>query len=125
MTINLDIAAYNAGKPVPPTPGPTLREIFARKRVYALSSSDSRARTEMIARLRHSTWRRHEAHNKQLQHFMDRERFQQNQTWQAEYDQLRSKYNPGQQHYIDDRMDKLKDLILGRKLDKLEWQPIR
>jgi len=124
MTIDLDIAAYNAGKPVPPTPGPTLREIFARKRVYALSGNDSRARTEMISRLRHSTWRRHEHHNKQMQHFLDRERFQKNQTWQAEYDRLRSNYAPGLQPYLDDRMDKLKELIVGRKLDKLEWQPM-
>ena len=71
MTIDLDIAAYNAGKPVPPTPGPTLREIFARKRVYALSGNDSRARTDLISRLRHSTWKRHEHHNKQMQHFLE------------------------------------------------------
>jgi len=59
-----------------------------------------------------------------MQYFLDRERFQKNQQWQAEYDQLKSAHVPGVQPFIDDRLDKLRDVILGRKLEKLEWQPV-
>ena len=75
-------------------------------------------------RLRQSTWRRAESHNKQLQHFLDRERYQQNASWQSEYDRLRSTYTPGLQPYVDDRMQALGEMIAGRKLDKLQWQPM-
>ena len=119
MTIDLKLAAYTTSKPTP-----TVKEIFARKRVHALSGNDSRARLELLAKIRQSTWRRHEHQNKQMQYFQDRERFQKNQTWQAEYDQLKSAYVPGLEPFIDDRVDKLKDMIVGRKLDKLEWQPM-
>ena len=118
MTISLSIATLAPKKP------PTRKEIFARRRVYALSGNDSRARVELLAKIRQSTWRRHEHQNKQMQYFLDRERFQKNQQWQAEYDRLRSNYAPGLQPYLGDRMDKLKELILGRRLDKLEWQPM-
>ena len=65
-------------------------------------------------RMRHSTWRRQESHNKQLQHFLDRDRYQQNQTWQSEYDRLASHTTTGValQPFVDARLEALKTLLI-------------
>ena len=41
-------------------------------------------------RARHEQHKTREAHNRQVQMFLDRERYQQNATWRAEYDRLQS-----------------------------------
>jgi len=74
--------------------------------------------------MRHDTWRRSENFNKQVQHFIDRKRFQQNHTWQIEADRLKSYEighpvgSPGHtvEHInaIDERLDQLKRLIIAR-----------
>ena len=86
------------------------RPIFRRPRLRAYA--ESRTGLDVIAKqMRESTWRRHESHEKQLKHFLDRERYRQNQTWQAEYDRLASVPAPGLQPYVDARLGALKDLL--------------
>ena len=75
----------------------------------------------IVRRMRHDTWRRSENFNKQLQHFIDRKRFQQNETWQIEADRLKSYYNANPvghsvEHLdaIEERMDQLRRLIIAR-----------
>ena len=120
--IDLQLAAYKAKHYHFVDQKPT-RAMFKRKRIDVLRQDRNRYH-EVMTRTRHDTWRRQEAHNKQLQHFLDRERFQQNATWQAEYDRLATEYGPAMQPYIDDRMDRLKEMIAGRQLDKLQWRPL-
>ena len=68
----------------------------------------------LAKRMRHSTWQRQESHNKQLQHFLDRERYQQNQTWQSEYDRLASRSAAGValQPFVNARLETLKTLMV-------------
>ena len=101
--MDLNLAAYKEHKFKYADPKPRLRELFMRKRITSLKEDPNRY-SEIAKRMRHDTWRRAESHNKQLQHFLDRERFQQNQTWQSEYDRLRTTYAPGLQPHVDDRM---------------------
>ena len=71
---------------------------------------------QIAKRMRHSTWRRQESHNKQLQHFLDRERYQQHETWQGEYDRLvsRSAAGVGLQPFVNARLDTLKTLMVKK-----------
>ena len=120
--IDLQLAAYKAEKFAYADPKP-MRQLFTRKRIHALKA-DPMQYDAVVKRMRHDTWRRHESHDKQLKHFLDRERYQQNQTWQAEYDRLATAYQPGLQPYLDDRMASLQEMITGRQVDKLQWRPL-
>ena len=112
MPIDLQIASFLA-KDKPPT---SLNDLFRRKRIDTIIG-DKRRYHDTMKSIRHNTWRTAEAQNKQVQHFLNRAKFQQHQTWQAEYDRLQSSnhvmldsntYNPD----VNDRLDRLRDLLL-------------
>ena len=110
--MDLQLAAYKAGKQVYVDPKPIdLRTMFPQRRVKTLAQR--RTALDIIAKqMRDSTWRRHESHEKQLKHFLDRERFQQNATWQAEYDRLASVPAPALQPFVNARLETLKSLLV-------------
>ena len=89
--MDLQLAAYAAGrqdlynlpKPVP------IHQLFPRKRFQSLMQ-DNRQLAQVMNRARHEQHRTRESHNKQVEMYLARERFQQNASWRAEYDRLRS-----------------------------------
>ena len=88
--MDLQLAAYAAGKEVYNTSKPTpINQLFPRKRIQTLMQ-DNRALTQVMNRVRHEQHRTREAHNRQVEMYLNRERFQQNATWRAEYDRLQS-----------------------------------
>ena len=68
--------------------------------------------------LRNSAYTRFENHNKQLQHFLDRNRFQQNETWRAEYDRLHALQSNEMTEAIAQRMQDLRDVIVRKQNPK-------
>ena len=109
--IDLQLAEYKAGRFNFPDPTEANRILFKRPRIMAYAQS--RSGLDLITKqLRDSTWRRHESHNKQLKHFLDRERFQQNASWQGEYDRLAAIPAPGLQPYVNARLETLKSLLI-------------
>jgi hypothetical protein len=109
--MDLQLAQYKAGKYSFPDPMAATQALFKRPRIMAYAQS--RNGLDLITKqLRDSTWRRHESHEKQLKHFLDRERFQQNATWQGEYDRLASIPAPGLQPFVDARLETLKTLLI-------------
>jgi len=113
MPIDLQIASFLAPKDRPAT---SLDDLFRRKKIHTMAG-DKRRYHDTMKSLRHSTWRTAESQNKQVQHFLNRAKFQQHQTWQAEYDRLQSSnhsmlnshtYDPD----INDRLERLRDLLL-------------
>ena len=110
MTIDLELAKFTKkqGKR-PPQP-----EMFPRRQLY--TAMQKRGEIDRIAEaLGHSSWRTQESHNKQLQMFLDRGKFQQQATWQAEYDRLNAVPNSAvMQPYIDARLLALKDMLTGK-----------
>ena len=110
--MDLQLAQYKAGKQMFFDPKPIdLRTMFPHRRVKTLTQS--RTTLDIIAKqMRDSTWRRHESHEKQLKHFLDREKFQQNATWQSEYDRLISVPAPGLQPFVNARLETLKSLLV-------------
>ena len=112
--MDLQIAAYKMGKPFAkfnegPQPVPSRRPIL----YMPLIDGTATDLDKVVKRLRHSTWRRAESHNKQLHQFLNREKFQQNQTWQNEHDRLMaSETAPGLQPFVNQRIDALKTLMI-------------
>jgi len=106
--IDLQLAQLAAGR------GPTRKsnkELFRQPRI--MSYAQSRTGLDLITKqLRDSTWRRQESHDKQLKHFLDRDRFQRNATWQSEYDRLASQPTPDMQPFVNTRLEQLKDLLV-------------
>ena len=111
MTIDLQLAAHKQ-QTRPATTSPAWNsQLFRRPRIQGYSKT--RNGMDLITKqLRDSTWRRHEAHEKQLKHFLDRDRFQRNATWQGEYDRLTSQPTAAMQPFIHDRIEQLKDLLV-------------
>jgi hypothetical protein len=107
IRMDLQLAAYAAGKDVY-TRVPTVREMFPRKRITTLMQDNGRL-TQVMNNLRHSAHRTQESHNKQVQMYLDRERFQQNASWRAEYDRLASTTHRAP--YLQKRMDDLKEVM--------------
>ena len=106
--IDLQLAQLAEGR------GPTRQSnhvLFRQPRIKAYAQS--RTGLDLITRqLRDSTWRRQESHDKQLKHFLDRDRFQRHATWQSEYDRLASQSNPALQPFLGGRLEELKDLLV-------------
>ena len=113
--MNLDLAAYklrqgnfakifNESQPIP-------RKKPLMFKPFEMHPTDL---DKFVKRLRYSTWRRKENHDKQLQFILNKEKYQQNQTWQAEYDRLSSQNTalPGLQNQINDRLDSLRNVLL-------------
>ena len=120
MVLDLELAEYKKMK----FPSRVTEMRFPARQPVRMSLRHRSDLEAIVRRMRHDTWRRSEGFNKQLQHFIDRKRFQQNKTWQIEADRLKAYYNanpvgaPGHsvEHLeaIDDRMDQLKRLIIAR-----------
>ena len=111
MTIDLQLAAHKQ-QTRPATTSPAWNsQLFRRPRIQGYSKT--RNGMDLITKqLRDSTWRRHEAHEKQLKHFLDRDRFQRNATWQGEYDRLTSQQTAAMQPFLHDRIEQLKYLLV-------------
>jgi hypothetical protein len=111
--MDLQLAAYKQGKAFAsfnegPQPIPKRRPAFFMPLHRTNTDLD-----KIVKRLRYSTWRRQESHNKQLQHFINRENYSQNQTWQNEHDRLASVGTaPGLQPFVNQRLDALKSLMI-------------
>ena len=106
--IDLQLAQLAAGRG---TTRKSNRELFRQPRIKAYAQS--RTGLDLITKqLRDSTWRRQESHDKQLKHFLDRDRFQRNATWQGEYDRLASQPAATLQPFVDARLEELKDLLV-------------
>ena len=113
--MDLEIAAYKRGKPFAkfsdgPQPVPRRRPAF----FMPLIDRQPTDLDKVVKRLRHSTWRRQESHNKQLQHFINRENYAQNQTWQAEHDRLLGSTDvpTGLQPFVNQRLESLKNMMI-------------
>ena len=113
--MDLDFAAYKQGKPFAKVfngsqPIPRRRPILFKP----LTDMHPTDLDKIVKKLRHSTWRRKENHDKQLQFVLNKERYQQNATWQAEYDRLTSQNAaiPGLQSQMNDRLDNLRNVLL-------------
>ena len=110
--MDMQLAAYKARKfrYVPPK---GVQPVFARRSV-ATAIRERSDLDDIVKRMRHDTYRRAESHNKQVQHFLNRERYAQNATWQGEYDRLLSATDtaPGLQPFVDARLEGLKALLV-------------
>lgn len=113
--MDLQLAAYKADRFKYVDSSPPQPVLKSRQPKMFVPPRSRDTNLDRIAKqLRHSTWKRQESHNKQLQHFLDRERYQQNQTWQSEYDRLASRSATGValQPFVDARLEALKTLML-------------
>ena len=114
IEMDLQLAACKAQKRGYYDPRPWDGNPIAKKQAVVETAARTRAFSTMAKDLRHSAWRRQESHNKQLALFLNRERFQQNQTWQGEYDRLASTATaPGLQPFVNARLEQLKSLLVG------------
>lgn len=120
MVLDLELAQYKLMK----FPERVTKARFPARQPVHMSMRHRSDLDAIVSRMRHDTWRRSEQFNKQLQHFIDRKRFQQNQTWQMEADRLKdyySRFPVGEAGHtvdhvnaIDARMDELKRLIVAK-----------
>ena len=111
--MDLQLAAYKAQKRGYHDPRPWDGNPIAKKMPVVETAARTRVFNSMAKKFRHSAWRRQENHNKQLALFLNRERFQQNQTWQGEIDRLASTATaPGLQPFVDARLEQLKTLLI-------------
>ena len=70
---------------------------------------------ELMKRIRDSAWRRNEGHNKQVAFLLNQERFQQNASWQSEYDRLASReVAPELRPFVQARLEELKNLLVKK-----------
>ena len=113
--MDLELAAYKQGKQFPKVfndsqPIPRRRPLMFQPLMH-MHPTDLQ---KVVTKLRHSSWRRKEAHDKQLQFILNKERYAQNATWQAEHDRLLSQTTalPGLQSQINDRLDTLRNVLL-------------
>ena len=120
MVLDLELAEYKRMKFTARVTEPR----FPAKQPVRMSLRHRSDLEDIVKRMRHDTWRRSENFNKQLQHFIDRKRFQQNETWQIEADRLKAfeignpvgvpGYSAAHVNAIDERLDQLKRLIIAR-----------
>ena len=113
MTIDLQLATYKQ-KTEPSVDAIQTswnKRLFQQPRIQGYAKS--RNGFDLITKqLRDSTWRRHESHEKQLKHFLDRDRFQRQATWQGEYDRLLPQAVGPLQPFLNARLEELKDLLV-------------
>ena len=108
--MDLQLAAFKAGRYQFKDPPASLRTLFPRKRIHTLP--DSRGTLDLIAKqLRDTTWRRHESQQKQMQYHLNREKYNQTQTWLQEYHNLTTVPPTGRQPYVIRRMIELRKLL--------------
>ena len=108
--MDLDIAQYALGKnPYPQARGEQQLNFKTRSAFpHIFKPCHKTELQKMVQRLRYSSFRRQENYNKQLQVFIDRDRFQQNKSARMEYDRLvGSSVPPELQPYVNDRISHL------------------
>ena len=111
--MDLQLAKYARDKQMPAQPRDFDGNPIFRMTPVVENAIRSRVYSKLLKRLRNSAYRRHEGHNKQLQFMLDREKFQQNATWQGEYDRLASQTVPeGLQPFVNARMEQLKSALI-------------
>ncbi len=89
--------------------------VFKKMAVIETQAADKRKYTQLMQRLRNSAWRRNESQNKQVAFLLNQERFQQNATWQGEYDRLASREVSAElQPFVNARLEELKKLLVKK-----------
>ena len=118
--MDLNIAKFAANQPlsIDPKPRKRPREMFPRRR-WDTIKQERGPLIDAVAALRHSSYHRFEAHNKQLQHFLDRDRFQRNEGWRAEYDRLQSMNANQMTEDVARRLAELRDAIVVKPKPKV------
>lgn len=112
--IDLALAKYKHDKQIAPEFRAPDGNPVLQKQAVIQSAIRSRVFDKLVRRMRHNAHRRHDAHNKQLQFLLDRERYQQNATWQAEYERLASEeVAPALQPFVNARLEDLKTLLIN------------
>ena len=91
--IDLALAQYKRDRKMPPEFQAPDGNPILKKEAIVQSAVRNKTFDKLIRRLRHGAHKRHENHTKQVQFLLDRNRYQQNQTWLAEYDRLTSDIN--------------------------------
>lgn len=91
--IDLALAQYKRDRKMAPEFRAPDGNPILKKEAIVQSAVRNKTFDKLMRRLRHGAHRRHENHNKQVQFLLDRNRYQQNQTWLAEYDRLTSDIN--------------------------------
>ena len=120
VKMDLELAAYRRGKSFAqfndgPQPIPKRRPMF-----FTPFKNGGTELDKFVRRLRHSSWRRAESQNKQMQLFMDRKKFQDHQSWQSEYDRLRATVTaPGLQASVEERLEGLRTAMLDPRQREL------
>ena len=113
--IDLEIAKYAQTKRGYQSPKDFDGNPILKKRAVVKTLQSSRAYHETLKRIRDSAHLRNEGHNKQVAMLLNRERFQQNATWQAEYDQLASRaVAPELQPFVNARLEELKKMLINK-----------
>ena len=116
MTIDLVLPAYAAKKGRLQAPPKGSQFVFNRPVIHTARSERGKLH-EMVKNMRHDTYKRKEHYDKQLAHFLRKQRYQQQQTWQANHDRLRAQEmglegEAMEQHR--ERLDRLHALLATR-----------
>jgi hypothetical protein len=88
--IDIALAQYKRDRQMAPEFRAPDGNPILKKEAVVRSAVRNKTFDKLMRRLRHGAHRRHENHTKQVQFLLDRNRYQQNQTWLAEYDRLTS-----------------------------------
>jgi hypothetical protein len=91
--IDIALAQYKRDRQMAPEFRAPDGNPILKKEAVVRSAVRNKTFDKLMRRLRHGAHRRHENHTKQVQFLLDRNRYQQNQTWLAEYDRLTSDIN--------------------------------
>ena len=88
--IDLALAQYKRDRKMAPEFRAPDGYPILKKEAIVRSAVRNKTFDKLMRQLRHDAHKRHENHTKQVQFLLDRNRYQQNQTWLAEYDRLTS-----------------------------------
>jgi hypothetical protein len=111
--IDIALAKYKHDKQIAPDFRAPDGNPVLQKQAIVRSAIRNRVFDELVKRMRDGAHLCHEGHTKQVQFLLDRERYLQNQTWQAEYDRLASfVVAPRLQPSVNARLDDLKTLLI-------------
>ena len=91
--IDLALAQYKRDRKMAPEFRAPDGNPILKKEAVVRSAVRNKTFDKLMRQLRHDAHKRHENHTKQVQFLLDRNRYQQNQTWLAEYDRLTSDIN--------------------------------
>ena len=113
--IDLEIAKYAQNKGGYQAPKDFDGNPILKKRAVVKTLKSSRAYNEALKTMRDTAYLRNEGHNKQVAMLLNRERYQQNATWQGEYDRLASRaVAPELQPFVNARLEELKKMLINK-----------